>query len=457
MKKIANFTCGLLLLIIAVSCTDLSSINQDLEDLKSRVSNLENLMKNANSRIETLQVLIDAEAGKKSIEKWTETSYGYELIMSDGSKLSLMNGRNGKTPDISVKELNGTLYWTINGELMRDSGGEPIKAKAEDGKMPKVQITADGFWQISTDDGATWKVLRDENGERVRAKGLDATDTFSITETDAAIVINFDGKTFTISKNAGGSDNPGVYDPDKLALEYVSEFGVATEGKSFATSNGIDQLGMFSFDEAKSLFAERFLAGIYHFPSASEWLGVFPSSGIISFTESKVKESVKETIKVGKGQEEKEYTAEYNSVSGGVVYGIKFIGDDNRMRTAYRYRLVNFGEDNNMSALEVTARLIGSDAKMTLDAISKEDFWSDSSAKYVKRLFPTAGYISGNSHVYLGTKGFYPASDDYQNSGFNKYKLHGVEFDKSKVRIHRSILTGNTDKYKFSVRPFSDY
>lgn len=458
MKKIVNLTFALLLSLIAVSCTDLSSINQRLDDLDLRVNKLEELMKNAKSRIETLQGLIDAEAGKKSIVKYTETDYGYDLVMSDGSTLSLMNGRNGKTPNISVKELNGTLYWTINGELMRDITGEPVKAKAEDGKMPQVQITGDGYWQISTDEGNTWKDLRDDKGNRVRAKGLDATHTLSITETDAAVIIVFGGKTFTISKVAGGgTEEPGVFNPNKLAIEYVSEYGVAEDGKSFATTHDADKLGKFPFNDAQGLFAESFLLNKYHFPTVSEWTGIFPSSSYVLFTSDKETKDVSETIKVGSDQEEKKYKAEYKSISKSIAYGIKFINDDNKMRTAYRYQIIDLGEDNKSARLEVTARLIGANSDITLEKVAQEDFWKTNTGKDKKRIFPAGGHQRSSSVLNVGKQGFYLAANTYSNSGFNKHKIYGLEFDKNKVEVHRSIMTGHTDKYKFTIRPFSNF
>lgn len=456
MKKIVNLTWVLLLSLIAVSCTDLSSIYGRIDDLEARVNKLEDLMKNARTRIEALQGLIDAEAGKKSIVEYVEKPYGYDLIMSDGSTLSLMNGRNGKTPNVSVKEMNGTLYWTIDGELMRDAQGQPVRAKAEDGKMPQLQIVGD-FWQISTDDGATWRYLLDEKGNRVRAKGLDATHTLSITETDAAIIIVFGGKTFTISKVAGGGGGtPGAFDPNKMAIEYVSEYGIANGGKSFASAHTADALGVFAFNEANGIFAEAFLTGKYHFPSMSEWLGIFPQASNISFTSTSVKKGVTEKIKVGKGQAEKTYTAEYKSVSKGIAYGIKFIGEGNTMRTAYRYQIVGLSKDNKDAHLKVTARLIGADDKITLDTIADEEFWKKDTAQNKERIFPAAGYQKG-TRVNLGTQGFYPASDAYATSGVNRNKVYGLEFDESSAKIHRSVLLGNTDKYKFTIRPFSDF
>lgn len=456
MKKIVNLTWVLLLSLIAVSCTDLSSIYGRIDELEARVTKLEDLMKNAKTRIEALQGLIDAEAGKTSIVEYVEKPYGYDLKMSDGSTLSLMNGRNGKTPNVSVKEMNGTLYWTIDGELMRDPEGQPVRAKAEDGKMPQLQIVGD-FWQISTDEGVTWRYLLDENGNRVRAKGLDATHTLSITETDAAIVIVFGGKTFTISKvSGGGGSQPGVFDPNKMAIEYVSEYGVAKDGKSFASTHATDALGMFAFNDANGLFAEAFLVGKYHFPSKSEWLGIVPGSSCISFSSSLEKKDVAEKIKVGKDQKEKDYKAEYKSVGNGIAYGIKFIGGDNAMRTAYRYQIVDLGRDSKTAHLKVTARLIGADNAITLATVADETFWSKDAGKNKVRIFPAAGH-QRTTIVDLGTKGFYPASDAYLTSGFNKHKLHGLEFDSSAAQIHRSLLTGNNDKYKFSIRPFSDF
>lgn len=457
MKKIANMTWALLLALIVVSCsTDLTPLNKRIEELEGRVTKLEALTQSANSTIEALQGLIAAEQGRTYVTGYKATDYGYDLSMSDGTTISLKNGRNGKTPAIGVTEMNGSLYWTIDGEPMRDADGNPIKAKAQDGKAgatPQMRIDSEGYWMVSTDGGKTWTHVRDEKNQKVRAKGLDATDTLKITETDAAIVIAFGGKTYTISKTAGGgSGTPGVFDPNKMAIEYVSEFGVAEDGKSFATTHE-QPLGFYNLEDAQKLFAQGFLLG-YHLPTNAEWLGIFPSQNSkVEFNkESDKPEEMKETILVGKGKEEKEYKAYYKS-SGTNIYGIKFEDETNDKRTAYRYELVNMPSGSGRKGhLKVTARLIGPDKSVNIEKIADESWWEANDANDKTCIFPLSGQKSGTKTKEVGERGYY-WSESKGSTRFTSNYVYVVEISNSSAKMSLSYSA----KYQFAVRPFSNF
>lgn len=453
MKKIANMTWALLLALIVVSCsTDLTPLNKRIEELEGRVTKLEALTQSANSTIEALQGLIAAEQGRTYVTGYKATDYGYDLSMSDGTTISLKNGRNGKTPAIGVTEMNGSLYWTIDGEPMRDADGNPIKAKAQDGKAgatPQMRIDSEGYWMVSTDGGKTWTHVRDEKNQKVRAKGLDATDTLKITETDAAIVIAFGGKTYTISKTAGGgSGTPGVFDPNKMAIEYVSEFGVAEDGKSFATTHE-QPLGMYTLDNAQVLFAEGFLLG-YHLPSYAEWLGIFPhQNSKVEFGKEGTHQEAKETISVGKNGQVKEYKAYYKSLGKKVIYAIKFEDGTNDKRTAYRYSLVDVSGSSRKGHLEVTARLIGTDTSIGIDEIANETWWNANKTNDKTRKFP----LAGQDQKEIGQKGYY-WSETKGGSRFTKDNAYVVEITDSSAKMSLSYAA---TKYKFAVRPFSNF
>ncbi len=457
MKKIANMTWALLLALIVVSCsTDLTPLNKRIEELEGRVTKLEALTQSANSTIEALQGLIAAEQGRTYVTGYKATDYGYDLSMSDGTTISLKNGRNGKTPAIGVTEMNGSLYWTIDGEPMRDADGNPIKAKAQDGKAgatPQMRIDSEGYWMVSTDGGKTWTHVRDEKNQKVRAKGLDATDTLKITETDAAIVIAFGGKTYTISKTAGGgSGTPGVFDPKKMAIEYVSEFGVAEDGKSFATTHE-QPLGFYNLDKAQELFAQGFLLG-YHLPTNAEWLGIFPSQNSkVEFNKKSEPEEMEETILVGKGETEKKYKAHYMSLGEKVIYGIKFEDKTNNdKRTAYRYELVSVSGAGQKGSLKVTARLIGTDESIDIKKIADENWWKANNANDKTRIFPLSGQKSSEKTKEVGEKGYYWSGS---NGSGRLYKgfVYVVEISNSSAKMSLSYSA----KYQFAVRPFSNF
>ena len=439
-----TFLWALLLALLSYSCTDLTPLNKRLEELENRVSKLEAITSEANNRIENIQKLLAAEAGKVSILSYEKTDNGYDFKMSDGSTLSLFNGKSGKTPDIGVTELNGKLYWTIDGVLLRDADKNPIIAKAQDGRdgaTPRLQVDKDGYWMMSSDDGKTWIYVKDKEGNNVRAKGRDATETLSITETDAAVIIKFGGKTYTISKVVAGGDN--VFNPNKMALEYVTEYGVAVGGKSFATTH-TQELAILTFEPARDLFAEAFLQG-YHLANYEEWVGIFPEQyKDLKFSQPYTNLAVKEKIQVGSNQEPKNYTAEYKGMGNGTVYGIKFIDmEGNKMRTAYKYRVVNETTPYGIACIEVSARLIGNDAGIKLESITASEFWTAAPDKVVTRIFPmTDGGRNGlywTSTVLTGkyTKGF----------------ARAIEFNSTTLKVSNQNMKNNS----LAIRPFTNF
>ncbi|WP_018359870.1 PL29 family lyase N-terminal domain-containing protein [Porphyromonas macacae] len=189
--------------LLLTGCTNLDDVNRRLDEHEGRLNALEKLTKTANDDIKQLKGLVDALNQKKSITSYSELpdGSGYELVMSDGSKITLKNGRDGEKPIVGVKkDADGILYWTINGEFMLDANGKKIKAEGQDGVTPKMRVDAEGYWETSLDGGKTWQRVLDKDGNPVRAKGTDATVDLNITETEDAIIITYKGQTFTIYK-----------------------------------------------------------------------------------------------------------------------------------------------------------------------------------------------------------------------------------------------------------------
>lgn len=192
--------------LLLTGCTNLDDVNRRLDEHEGRLNALEKLTKTANDDIKQLKGLVDALNQKKSITSYSELpdGSGYELVMSDGSKITLKNGKDGKSPIVGVKkDTDGVLYWTINGEFMLDANGKKIKAEGQDGVTPKMRVDAEGYWETSLDGGKTWQRVLDKDGKPVRAKGEkgdDATVDLNIIETEDAIIITYKGQTFTIYK-----------------------------------------------------------------------------------------------------------------------------------------------------------------------------------------------------------------------------------------------------------------
>ena len=127
--------CGLLLF----SCSDKyddSALRNDLNDLENRVTKLEELCKQMNTNISSLQKIVDALQDNLSISKVEQISDGYIIHFSDGSTATIKNGKNsGDAPIIGVKkDTDGIYYWTLDGEWLTDEKGNKVKAQGTDGE-----------------------------------------------------------------------------------------------------------------------------------------------------------------------------------------------------------------------------------------------------------------------------------------------------------------------------------
>ena len=173
MKKIIYF----LMAIVGITLTsceyDDSNLWNEIEDVKNRVTALEETVKKANNDISALQTIVEALQKMVYVTSVQTTADGYVINFSDGTTATITNGKDGangtNAPIISVKlDDDGNYYWTLDGEwLMVD--GEKIRANGIDGQngqngengtdaiAPQVRINdTTKEWEISTDGGNSW-------------------------------------------------------------------------------------------------------------------------------------------------------------------------------------------------------------------------------------------------------------------------------------------------------------
>ena len=191
--------CGLLLFGCSDKYDD-SALRNDLNDLENRVAKLEELCKQMNTNISSLQKIVDALQDNLSISKVEQISDGYIIYFSDGSTATIKNGKDsGTIPIIGVKQdTDGIYYWTLDGEWLTDEKGNKVKAQGTDGKdgvdgedgndgangedgvdgtngkdgiTPQLKIE-NGRWMLSMDNGKTWTDI----GQATGADGTDGED-----------------------------------------------------------------------------------------------------------------------------------------------------------------------------------------------------------------------------------------------------------------------------------------
>lgn len=121
-----------------------------LNGLEKRVAALEALQ----GQVDAIQAILDAAANNYLItsvveNKEGEVVTGYTITFSNGETITIQNGKDGEagiTPEISVAEEGGNLYWKVNGQWLMN--GEN-KVPAE-GIAPQFKIE-DNVWKVSYD------------------------------------------------------------------------------------------------------------------------------------------------------------------------------------------------------------------------------------------------------------------------------------------------------------------
>ena len=178
-----KFLCVAASLAMAVSvnsCFDDSALKNSIDDLKDRVEALENFQKQVQGDIASLQEIIAKLQSSVTVNNVVETENGYTINFSDGTSVTISNGKDGMTPpSITVVEEDGTYYWAYekadgSTEFILDGEGNKIPVT---GEAPQVRINENtGNWEISTDGGQNWE----DTG--VKAEGSDGDSFFSNVE-----------------------------------------------------------------------------------------------------------------------------------------------------------------------------------------------------------------------------------------------------------------------------------
>ena len=210
MKKFYLFIFASIMMLFS-ACHD--KIWDAIDDLDARVAKLEELCKEMNTNISSLQTIVsvlqenDYITGILPIEKGGET-IGYTITFGKHDPITIYNGEDGKdgtngsngqggyTPILGVaKDTDGVYYWTLDGEWLLDVEGNKIRVTGENGKdgqpgtngengqpgkdgangkdgiTPKLKIE-NGYWYVSYDNEVTWIEL----GKAVGEDGKDGID-----------------------------------------------------------------------------------------------------------------------------------------------------------------------------------------------------------------------------------------------------------------------------------------
>lgn len=229
MKKIFMLLAVAIVGISMTGCYDDDELWNEMEQIKDRVTTLEEAVIKTNEDIVALQTIINALQKNIYVTSVTPTANGYTIQFSDGTTAEIKNGKDGangaNAPVISVKQdADGNYYWTMDGEwLLVD--GERVRANGIDGEdgangengidgkdaiAPQVRINdATKEWEISTDGGQTWTstgvVAEGKDGENgangsAGAAGDSLFKDIDTSNPDYVVITLADGTEFRLAR-----------------------------------------------------------------------------------------------------------------------------------------------------------------------------------------------------------------------------------------------------------------
>ncbi len=174
--------------ILLTGCTyDDSALWDKVDDLDSRLQDIEAVVGRLNSEVSALKTIITSSAASKAIIDVTETTAGYVITFSDGESINIKHGTDGDdgadAPIIGIrKDTDNVYYWTITTAdgtewLYYDEAGTqkiPVAGtkgddgdKGDDGITPVLGVDTDGYWTVDYGDGP--KRIKDAAGNAVPA------------------------------------------------------------------------------------------------------------------------------------------------------------------------------------------------------------------------------------------------------------------------------------------------
>ena len=181
MKKLLAYA-ALFAVVALTSCKyDDDDLWNSVHGLENRVAKLEELCKQMNTNISSLQTIVTALQNNVYVTGTTPLmkdgkEIGYTITFSKGNPITIYHGKDGQdgedgtTPTIGVKkDTDGVYYWTLNGEFIVVDDGK-IQAEGKDGTngtngtTPQFKIEND-YWFVSYDNGTNWTQLGKATGE----------------------------------------------------------------------------------------------------------------------------------------------------------------------------------------------------------------------------------------------------------------------------------------------------
>ncbi len=167
MKRIFSYLLPVFAAGTFAACSPISTIENRVDSLESRVVALETAVGKINERVDALKALV--EGG--TISSVEEKDGAYTITLSDGKVIKLNQGSVG-VANPPVVSIDADGYWMVDygkGAEYILVGGQKVKAVGADGVTPMFGVDAGGYWTVSYDGGKTYEQVKDADGAPVKA------------------------------------------------------------------------------------------------------------------------------------------------------------------------------------------------------------------------------------------------------------------------------------------------
>ena len=229
--KIKHYLSAAVVAFAFTACDDYddTALWDKVNENTQRIEALEAWQEQVNTNIASLQQLLNTTDCITSITPVVEDGkeVGYSISFLHSEPITIYHGEKGEqgeqgvqgesgaTPQIGLqKGDDGNWYWTLNGSLMTDGQGNPIRANGEKGEQgepgkpgddgdkgetgapgasaptPQIKLGStlgdvtimtdsgakdDNAWYLSVDNGATWYRISGDKGEQGEQGGVGPT------------------------------------------------------------------------------------------------------------------------------------------------------------------------------------------------------------------------------------------------------------------------------------------
>ena len=146
-----------MLLGISACSFDESGLQGQIDDLDERLTALQEQVNSLIGELDDLVGLIEGSQFISNVQENEDGSHTVFLVTVAGvqTEITLKDGDAGYSPQISVKEEDGVMYWTLDGEFILSGDGQKLPVTGERGVTPQFKIE-DGYWYVSYDEGKTY-------------------------------------------------------------------------------------------------------------------------------------------------------------------------------------------------------------------------------------------------------------------------------------------------------------